>query len=299
MNLPEFLVVGAAKAGTTSIYYYLRQNPDIFLSELKESNYLVGFDPYKEQAKIYRRKVITSELDYFSLFETAGNDQLCGEVCPLYLYYYDRTIPRIKQYLGGKTKIIIILRNPIDRCYSGYGMYVSQGMEELTFAATLLESNHSDLEDPNHWRRYYNLTCGLYFNQVRSYLKEFGQDQVRVFRYENLAGDADRVMCEITDFLGLPAFDYDTSEVKNVTWRKKEDFVRRVVDKRARRLRKLLMPYVTASLKERYRNFMNTNQKVPLDKQVRSFLQSYYRNDVENLQDLLGWDLSLWLKDNA
>ena len=296
VGLPHFLAVGAAKAGTTSIWAYLRQNPEIYLSDVKESNFLVDFDMQTENAQTYRRSVVTREADYISLFEMARGDQLIGEVCPLYLYHYDQTIPRIKRYLNSDVTIILILRNPVDRCYSGYRMYSNQGLERLPLSETLGASNRVRLHNKDHWRRHYNITCGLYHKQVQAYLEAFGRDQVLCIKFEDLVHNAGQILCEVTEYLGLRSFEYDTSRAMNVSMqvRHGQIFKYLLVDCTSS-VRRILSPYVPDRYKSLFQRFVYTKQKEPLSAESRKYLQDYYRADIEQLQALLAWDLGHWL----
>ena len=115
--LPNFLIVGAAKSGTTSLYRYLQQHPDIFMSQKKEpkffSSQFLKF-PFVGPGDQNMELSICKTFDkYESLFKYADNIKAVGEASADNLYYYTHAIPLIKKYLGN-VKILIILRNPID-----------------------------------------------------------------------------------------------------------------------------------------------------------------------------------------
>jgi hypothetical protein len=114
---PNFLIVGAAKSGTTSLYNYLKQHPDIYMPKHKEPLFMTSEIYANLSEKDPRRhlndeaKVYTYE-DYLRLFADAKNEQMLGEASATYLYYYDVAIPKIKRYLGDP-KIVIMLRDPV------------------------------------------------------------------------------------------------------------------------------------------------------------------------------------------
>ena len=132
-KLPNFLIVGAAKCGTSSLHNYLNQHPDIFMPsynklgmKVKEPRFLI-----KDLVKNRLPNGVWSFEEYKSLFTDVKNAKLVGESTVLYLYYYEHAIKNIKHYLGKDVKIIIMLRNPIDRAYSAY-----------SFASRTHQENH-------------------------------------------------------------------------------------------------------------------------------------------------------------
>ena len=121
-NHIDFLLVGAPKAGTSSVHKYLFQHPDIFLTEQKELLFwhLIS-NPNKTQAD-YMNIYIDSLDKYLTLFDAAEPEQICGEITPSYLYYHEYVISNLKKLhpKWQKVKIIIILREPVDKSISHY-----------------------------------------------------------------------------------------------------------------------------------------------------------------------------------
>ena len=141
MVMPNFLVIGAAKAGTTSVYEYLKQHPQIWMSPLKETNFFalegetLNFRGPGDQDYINRFSITKIE-DYLNLFQGVSNQVAIGEVSPLYLYSL-KAPERIRHYTPD-TKIIIILRNPVDRAYSSFLHLIRDGREQIrNFAQAL------------------------------------------------------------------------------------------------------------------------------------------------------------------
>ena len=129
--MPNFLIVGAAKCGTSSLHNYLNQHPDIFMPsynargmKVKEPRFLV-----KEIIKNRVHNGVWDFEEYKSLFSDVKHEKLIGESTVLYLYYYETAIKNIKHYLGNDIKIIIMLRKPVDRAFSAY-LHVSRGKKE-------------------------------------------------------------------------------------------------------------------------------------------------------------------------
>ena len=135
MKLPNFLIVGAAKAGTTSLFYYLKQHPEIFMPEEKELKF---FEYLIIKNKLHYtgpgdnkslKRVVKTWDEYKNYFKKAKNFKAVGEASVSYLYYTE-TIKNIKKYLGENINIIIILRNPIERLISNYKYMVMRGREK-------------------------------------------------------------------------------------------------------------------------------------------------------------------------
>ena len=130
-KLPNFLIVGAAKSGTSSLHNYLNQHPQVFMPsynkegiKVKEPRFLI-----KDLVQHRLHNGVWSFEEYQSLFDYVKDEKAIGESTVLYLYYYKHTIKNIKHYLGEDVKIIIILRNPADRAYSAF-QHVSRGFKE-------------------------------------------------------------------------------------------------------------------------------------------------------------------------
>lgn len=123
--LPNFLIVGAARGGTTFLYHHLKQHPDVFMPAFKEPHFFVC-----EMVRGRLRQWVDSYEEYLSLFRNGGGRKLRGEASVFYLYYHDVAIREIHRYLGTEVKIIIVLRNPIERAYSAYYYVFGKNEEE-------------------------------------------------------------------------------------------------------------------------------------------------------------------------
>jgi hypothetical protein len=210
-HLPDFLIVGAAKSGTTSLYYYLQQHPEICLSKVKEPNYFCYVDQF-ELLKIYAgnqlidRQLLPHEHDravYCGLFDKPQN-RILGETSTNYLALADQTIAtiyRIYRDAAPKIKIIIILRQPVQRAWSHYTFHVRNGQEPLPFKEAVSEK-------VIEWRRNQNLTIGYdyiglsrYADCIEKYQNAF--DKVKIVLFDELKADQDVVVCDLFKFLGI------------------------------------------------------------------------------------------------
>jgi hypothetical protein len=199
--MPNFLVVGAAKSGTTSLYSYLNQHPDIFMPKWKELSFFIGdaFGPIHKVKKLeYYRKV----------FAKVQNQSAIGEASTSYLY--DFTAPkRIKDVLG-TIKILIVLRNPVEMAYSLYHHQVRKEGETLKTFEDALEEEKYRYNDVGFKKKcygwhanYYYFYRGLYFEQVKRYLDAFGKDNVMIFLFEELTEEPVRIVQKAFRFLGV------------------------------------------------------------------------------------------------
>ena len=141
-NLPDFLIVGAQKSATTTLYKILNSNNSIFMPDIKEVNFF-AYNEYDDELNAYAKynfgnhfKIITKPEEYLNLFSNARSNQIIGESSVNYLFRYHQTIKKIKKYYKEehkKIKIIISLRNPVDRAFSSWVMNVRDNREKMSF----------------------------------------------------------------------------------------------------------------------------------------------------------------------
>lgn len=292
---PNFFIVGAQKAGTTSLYYYFKQHPQIFMPErIKEPCYFRGdhrsFEPAPPLAEEAAR--------YTGLFTGAKGCKAIGEASVDYLYYSKKSAINIKQY-EPHAKIIIVLRNPVDRAYSNYIWALKEGKESVwSFREALdLEKERKEQGVGSVW--HYK-SKGFYASQVQGFLDAFGADQVKIFLYEDLKNDVAGVCRALFDFLEVDPFEPDTSMLHNRSGVARIPALQRLLN-RPVGLMKLgyLLP---AGLRKRTRaavKSLNTNtdseQWPQMERADAAYLQDLYRNDILDLQEIVDRDLSPWL----
>ena len=299
-KLPNFLIVGAAKSGTSSLHNYLNQHPEVFMPsynsegmKVKEPRFLI-----KDLVKHRLHNGVWTWEEYKSLFNDVIDEKAIGESTVLYLYYYKDAIKNIKEKLGNDVKIIIMLRNPADRAYSAF-QHVSRGFKEQNSFEKSLEMEDGRLE------RVENLTpmvmykdMGLYHEMVKSYQENFSN--VHIVIYDDFRDDTENEMKKTYQFLGISDnedIDYVTRHnVGGKRWKNdkmkhlfmKENPIKSVIKRIIpRRLRKgLRNNLVTAS----------TNKVLLMKDQTRIMLNDFFREDVRKLSDLLNRDLTHWTK---
>ena len=208
MALPNFFIVGAAKAGTTSLYTYLSSHPQIFMSANKEPRFFSlpeGQPPDFRgpgDVEISHRGSITDFAEYKALFDDAGDAVAIGESSVTYLWNQSAA-KRIHKAVP-HARIIIVLRNPVERAWSAYLHKLREDVEPCaSFAEAIAEevaSRRSDWAPLWHYRE-----MGFYHDHVKRYLELFGQEQVRIFLFEDLKSSPLLMIRSIFEFLEVDA----------------------------------------------------------------------------------------------
>ena len=294
--LPNFLIVGASKSGTSSIYHYLRQHPEIFLSNIqKEGRYFSqmtgNFDGPGDK---HIDSSITRNLeDYVALFDGYAGEKAVGDISPEYLYFFEKSIPLIKQTLNENVKIIIILRSPVDRAFSGYNHYKRDKREYLTFEEALEKEDERSLKNWIWAWQYKN--SGLYFQQVKTFIESF--KNVKVLLFEDFNDSPKKVLKEICEFIEVATdFEFDTSYKYNVSGDPKNAVLYKLETSRGlvNFVKKLVPKKIVTKIKNSWSGEKQM-VKTAMNPETRKQLIEFFREDILKLQELLKKDLSRWL----
>ena len=300
-KMPNTFIIGAAKSGTTSLYDYLRQHPDVFMSPVKEPCFfayaenppeMVG--PGDEESNRESEVVYTLE-HYRTLFTGATTETIVGEASPVYLY--DEDAPRLLREHRPDAALIVILRNPIERAYSHYLHLRQAGREPLRDFEAALDAEDERIEAGWEWSWHYR-RMGLYGQQLARYLEYFDREQLYVYRFEELTASPVRFAQSVYRALGVdPSFKPDTGIRRRATGVPVLQWLHRFVgnpDHVLRRWSRLVLP---EAVRDRLLMAMrNANlEKPPLPDTARARLAKTYRDDVCRLEDLLDHSFSDWL----
>ncbi|NBB75270.1 MAG: sulfotransferase [Bacteroidetes bacterium] len=300
-RLPNFLIIGAAKSGTTSLYHYLRQHPDVFMPAVKEPRFFAYAEdppPMKGpgDARTNEAAGAVYTLDaYRQLFAAASTETAVGEASPNYLY--SATAPRLIREHIPDAQLIAILRNPVERAYSHFLHLVRSGREPLRNFEAALDAEPERIAAGWEWSWHYR-RMGCYGEQLMRYLEHVDREQLTVHLFEDFKADPVALAQDIFHGLGVDeAFVPDTSMRYEKSGVPKNDRFQRFLlnpDHWIRRLSRYLVP---EAVRERLLIRMkNVNlEKPPLEPDVRERLTAAYRDDVLRLQDLIDRDLSAWL----
>ncbi|MEM1339444.1 MAG: sulfotransferase [Bacteroidota bacterium] len=291
MSKPNFLIVGAAKCGTTSLAKYLDLHPEVFIPEIKEPRFLIA-DALKKVSKrdpsynyIIKNSILNPN-EYFNLF-AGRTENAIGEGSVHYLYHYEEAIPNIVKHLGWETKIIILLRNPVDRAISNWKY---QDKDFVDFRSAL------DLEDQrireNYNSFWYYKRLGYYFEQVKAYQDNF--TDVKVVLFEDFILKTDEVMREMFAFLEV-SVDYTIDSYlqhnkTSMTVVPKTGFLKALF--KNQKGINLFKHLIKLNLVPRV---FWTNKKELVNENDRLFLKETYHNNIKKTEQLIRQDLSSWI----
>jgi len=277
---PNLFIVGAPKAGTTSLYHYLNQIPDVYMSQIKEPNYFSS----KTVGEKHPVKPIRDKKKYLNLFENEKNSKYIGEATTTYLD--DPEAPFLIHKKNPKSKIIISLRDPVERAYSHYLMFKENESTNLDFRDQL---NKEFEKNPDINSRHLRLQVGFYSKWVKVYLETFGKNQVKILIFEEFISNPKHTMAEILKFLDLKSTLNDFApEVHNPYEEVKGPLARRINSSKITHLlsSKLLSKTSREFLKEKL--ILTNKPKPEIDEELRTKLIKYYFEDVKKLENLLG-----------
>ena len=218
--LPEFIIIGSEKCGTTTLYYYLTQHPAIISSSTKEVHY---FDTNYHGLWWYRSHFPTI---FYKFFLRIFNKKIvAGEATPYYIYH-PLVAKRIFNDLP-KIKLIVILRDPISRAYSQYHDNKRKGQENLTFEEAVEKENsringekekiinEKNYNSLSYWAFSY-ISKGIYHEQLKKWFRFFPKEQFLILDTHNLNSNPQKVINQVFSFLGLPDYKIKSDERKNV-----------------------------------------------------------------------------------
>lgn len=292
--LPNFLIIGAAKCGTTALYYYLKQHPEISFPELKEPKFFGSYEadfPHNGVGDFSVDKhAIKSFEQYKKLFAKIENKKV-GEASPDSLFFHKKTAKLIKDRLGD-IPIVIVLRDPVKRAFSAYMYLKRDSRENLSFSDGLKAENP---RLKNNWDYIWGYKkCGLYHSQVLTFLNEF--TNVEIILQEDLQNNPNKVLKQIFTFLNVNVhFQANSNLQHNVSGIPNNIFSRFLLSRKNifsvffRELMKLIIPRF---LLEKVAN--RTLKKMFISKEDEMDLRSYFYEDICKLEKLLKKDLSHW-----
>jgi hypothetical protein len=302
-RLPDFAVIGAAKSGTTALFHYLRQHPDVFLPPRQEPSFF-AFEGHRlafrgpSGGDIFDNRYFTDLSSYTALYRDARATQV-GDVSPVYLYW-PGTAARMKRHVPAM-KVCVILRNPVDRAFSAFLHARREGQEPLESfrEAITAESKRIDENWGLMWR-YADM--GFYSRGLREFFDVFTSTNILVLLYEDLAADAADVCGRIAGFIGVhPGFSFDTRVSFNVSGIPRSRRWHRFITESAavKVLGRTARPIVG---ERRLRNVQASLLTRNLDRPLlhpsdRRHLQMLFEDEIKELQDLTGRDLSSWLQE--
>ncbi len=242
----DFIICGVQKGGTTALDAYFVGHPEICLAQKKELHFFDTEAFFESKQPDYSI--------YHSWFNLKAEHKVIGESTPIYMYWYD-TPKRIWQY-NPEMKLIVILRNPIDRAYSHWNMERSRNYDNLSFWDAIQNEPQRLRESlPYQHRIFSYIDRGFYLEQLRRLWFFFPKDQVLIIKNEHLRNQPKEALEDLTDFLGINKFEnIENSKVNS-------------------------LPYQSQ-----------------MSHKEREYLQYVFEHEIHGLERILGWDCSDWLK---
>ncbi len=285
---PNFFIVGTPKSGTTSLFHYLDEHPEVFMCSKKEPNYF-SYQDIVQQNLYYVEKGIGNKEEYEKFFEDVTSEKAIGEASVSYLFY-EKVPARIK-IIAPNAKIIIVLRNPVDRAFSHYLMDKRLGYLNISFEDIIYKRVQHPLLDL-YYQQFVEL--GFYFKQVKRYIDLFGEGQVKIFTNEDLKKDISEVILSVFDFLKISSnLMPDLKKQYNVYQKPRNIFVSYLYS--ARFLRRLARKIIPKNLVGTVKNtLLIKGQKPKLSIGTRKYLNNLFKDDILQTAGLIDRDLSHW-----
>jgi len=280
---PNFFIVGAPKAGTTSLYAYLKDIPRIFMSQRKEPHYFSCNVVSEKSAS----KPIRNKKKYLKLFEKAKEEKIIGEASVTYLA--DPEAPKLIHEVAPQARILISLRDPINRLFSSYLMQGPRmGRLKLSFSEelriTLEQTKRNQFYDFSRLL----LKFGLYSESVKRYLDIFGKEQVKIIFFEEFIKNPKSTLMDILNFLDINytlddfkpkihnPYSVARSPISQLLFRSKTAGI----------VAKKIFTYdFRRFLKEQV--LVKNDVKPEIDERDKEILFNYYKDDVKKLQTIL------------
>ena len=299
MSLPNFLVIGAGRSGTTSLHHYLRQHPDVFIPEDKAPSYFYccntppAEDPY--QYLVSRNYFVRDYEAYLALFDEARAERAVGEVSPVYLAT-TQAAPLIAELIPA-VKLLAIIRNPVERAHARFLGRTRDGLERRTsFADIVRAEKELGLLRDDAAGTY--VASGFTFHFLESYLEHFPRESFCVRLFEDLKSDAEELAAGFFEFLGVDStFRPSLERRHNPSSGTIRQPLLRYIWTNTGLLRARLRPFLPVGIRNAAFDLLPMEHVGrPLDSEIRSELIELFRDDVMKLQDWLDRDLSAWLE---
>ncbi|MCZ4407828.1 sulfotransferase [Cryomorphaceae bacterium 1068] len=309
-QLPNFFVVGVVKGGTTSLYHYLAQHPDVYLPPIKETNHFASSDiSEKDFLKGYAQDVnldldryikggmketihiahVNEDHHYNALFSKVEQENAIGEISNSYMICPNAA--KAIYDFNPEAKILVILRNPIRRAWSQFLMNLREAKSDADNFIQELENDHA--QNPKGWGvNHQYLELGKYSDQLKRYFDLFGKDQVLPIFFEDYKKSPDDVLASICTFLEIDAsFEFDFSEKSNASALPRNAGLNRfLVNSGIMTTAKKLTP---KPLRQKLAGALYSDKNMPkLQEADAKWLRDYYQNEVGQLSELLEIDIT-------
>ena len=283
MILPNFIIGGVIKGGTTSLNNYLKQHPEVFMSRFKEPRYF-AFEPDNPdhvEGRGLRFPIRTLE-EYAALFEETTDEKAIGEVSPHYLR--SPQAPQLIKVTIPEVRLIFSLRDPVKRAYSSYWHKVRLGIEERPVEEALMENDQA-------------VQHGLYHQSLLNWYSRFGSQQIKIIIFEELVRDPATVYIDICRYLGIDDTFVPDFVVRNKGGTMKNHGLGRLYERiKTHPMRQVIDPLIPNRLRQTMITTRDKNlvDPPPMPAAIAERLHEFYRPDIDALEVLINRDLSAW-----
>jgi hypothetical protein len=290
-RVPNFFILGATKCGTTALYKYLLQHPNVYFPVNKEPQFFSNDRLYSRGMEFYVKR----------FYGSSACEQALGDATPHYIYY-EKTAKRIHQDLPESShRFIVILRDPVQRAYSLYWNMVHEGHEDLSFEDALDQEALRMVRQPidgSGTIRFQYFDSGLYSRQLNSYFQYFDRSKFLIVFLEDLGLDPTSTMNSILDFLNLERLELNLERHHNVSSVPRSRFLQSLV-RRPSQLRKALGKLLPYRIKYGLvTNILRLNKKPskypPINTYTANALRDAFLEDIKELEKITGRDLAHW-----
>jgi len=284
----DLFIVGAQKAGTTSLKNYLKDHPQIISHEPTEFSFFVNGDEYN--------KGFDYAWDHYFKCQLSHGQKVVAKSAAM--YFNETGLKRLKAH-NPDCELVFVLRNPVERAYSSFTMeksktWIDRGFEELI--SVIKDGRTDDVM----YKLFIEL--GLYVNHLEKILKFFPSERVHVYLFEEMAGNPGSIYSKILDLLSIEDPGSPMFKVHNRTLKKRSVWVEKLIRQLKneknplKRLAKIILPYsVFTKLSNALVDLNTSDQRFrPMDPEIRDFLHKFFEPYNEKLGKLTGYDLSDW-----
>lgn len=286
-DLPNFLIAGVPKAGTSSLQHYLCGHPEIFMSKLKEPRFFDTAE-FEKGVAYYAR----------AHFSGARQWKVRGEATPSYFFHAESVIPRVREILGPDLKVIVVFRDPVARAWSHYLHARALCIEELDFATALMREQERTRAKPLHWVSYFSE--GLYADRLEQWIAAFGRDSILTVLNEDLRDNRAETLRSVFTFLGVDSSaKLNLSAEQNASPTVRSARLMRWIN-RPSAFKAPFKAVVPETLRRRIvdrlveLNLSRIATKAAIPREIARDLRQRYMADICRLENLIGRDLSAW-----
>jgi Sulfotransferase family len=300
--LPDFLVIGAPKAGTTALHTALAEHPQLYMSPVKEPKFFLTDGPPPRRGgpgdvRTYREH-IWRQADYEALFDAAPEDARRGESTPFYLY--DLAAQRRIRALIPEARLIVTIRDPVERAHSNWTHLWSAGLEPIHDFVQACAAERVRVEAG--WSSFWHYVgLGKYGEQLRHLYTQFDRDQILVLRYRDIVHAPAEALDLICAFLGVKQGILTELPRENVTAHPDRTLIHRAVSRAVRAaetVERHLPGPVGAAMTDSLERVLqqNSSQRQPVTWAERQQVIPYFEADIRLLETVTDMDLGDWLQ---